>query len=218
MSNLRDYESQGGKAMEVKEYMINGHNVTERDYNTWFNMSPEMRSLWEVQEGLCVGKYPMMFVGESCTEAEYAECNYRFNRQREVSKEEVIQYLTVLRNLPNTTSTASMPEPVVADSVAATLAQRGSRYGDFTDHARICQDLKEVMVDSYVNMPELTTASEVHREHKWHKLSPVQKQALEVIADKIARILSGDPNYDDNWHDIQGYAKLVEDRLPKSTK
>src|SRR5690606_10084595 len=31
---------------------------------------------------------------------------------------------------------------------------------------------------------------------------------------KIARILIGDPNYADNWHDIQGYAKLVEERLP----
>ena len=49
----------------------------------------------------------------------------------------------------------------------------------------------------------------------WNRLNDVQAQALEVIADKIARILNGDPNYADNWHDIQGYAKLVEDRLPK---
>lgn len=47
----------------------------------------------------------------------------------------------------------------------------------------------------------------------WDRLSAVQKQALTVIADKIARILSGDPNYGDNWHDIQGYAKLAEDRI-----
>jgi hypothetical protein len=49
----------------------------------------------------------------------------------------------------------------------------------------------------------------------WQTLTPVQKQALTVIADKIARVLSGDPDYADNWHDIQGYAKLEEDRLPK---
>lgn len=98
------------------------------------------------------------------------------------------------------------PEPQVASSVEATLAQRGSRYGDFTDHAKVCQELKETMVKP--------TAPG----RGWEHLSPVQKQALEVIADKIARILTGDPNYDDNWHDIQGYAKLVEDRLPKRTK
>lgn len=77
-----------------------------------------------------------------------------------------------------------------------TLAERGARYGDFADHAQIAQDLQDVM-----------------RARGWDALKPMQKQALTVIADKIARILNGDPDYSDNWHDIQGYAKLVEDRL-----
>jgi hypothetical protein len=38
-------------------------------------------------------------------------------------------------------------------------------------------------------------------------------EALDMIAVKISRILTGDPNYSDNWHDIQGFAKLVENRL-----
>ena len=84
-------------------------------------------------------------------------------------------------------------------TIDQTLAERGNRYGDFTDHARICQGLKRLMM--------LTPG--------WARLSDVQRQALDVIADKQARILSGDPDYADNWHDIQGYAKLVEDRLPK---
>lgn len=94
-----------------------------------------------------------------------------------------------------------------ATGVEATLAERGSRYGDFSDHARVCQDLKKVMMNAYAD-----------NHLAWIKLTNVQKQALEVIADKVARILSGDPNYADNWHDIQGYAKLVEDCLPKETK
>ena len=80
--------------------------------------------------------------------------------------------------------------------VKSTLAERGSRYGDFSDHAEIAQKLQSVM-----------------KGHRWYKLDAVKRQALTVIADKIARILSGDPEYADNWHDIQGYAKLVEDRL-----
>lgn len=80
-----------------------------------------------------------------------------------------------------------------------TLIERNKRYGDFTYHAEIAQQLQDVM-----------------HGHGWMKLTPVQRQALTVIADKIARILSGDPNYADNWHDIQGYAKLVEERLPKA--
>jgi hypothetical protein len=81
-------------------------------------------------------------------------------------------------------------------TVEATLAERGSRYGDFSDHAILAQGLQDAM-----RCPP-----------GWGRLTAVQKQALTVIADKIARILSGDPNYVDNWHDIQGYAKLAEDR------
>lgn len=84
-------------------------------------------------------------------------------------------------------------------SVEQTLAERGQRYGDFADHAAIAQAVQDAM--------RLT------RPNGWERLNDMQRQALTVIADKIARILSGDPNYADNWHDIQGYAKLVEDRL-----
>lgn len=92
-------------------------------------------------------------------------------------------------------------------SVETTLAERGARYGDFSDHARIAQQLQDVMRQSGANGDTMAVG------RGWYALSDVQKQALTVIADKIARILSGDPDYGDNWHDIQGYAKLVEDRL-----
>ena len=87
--------------------------------------------------------------------------------------------------------------------IETTLEERGARYGDFTDHARICQRLQGVMRAT-------TSATPVVR--GWEALTDDKKQALAVIADKIARILSGDPEYKDNWHDIQGYAKLAEDR------
>ena len=83
-------------------------------------------------------------------------------------------------------------------SVAATLEQRGKIHGDFSDNADISQSLKYVIHTSK-NVQEA-------------KLNAVQLEALEVIATKIARILSGDPNESDNWHDIGGYAKLAEDR------
>lgn len=87
-------------------------------------------------------------------------------------------------------------------TVDQTLNERGSRYGDFSTHADIAQDLQDVM----------------RRTPGWTRLRPMHKQALTVFADKVARILNGDPDYADNWHDIQGYAKLVEDRLPKPEK
>lgn len=78
-----------------------------------------------------------------------------------------------------------------------TLNQRGGIYGDFTDHAIITQSLKGLMQQT----------------DGWLRLSTDKKQALEVIADKIGRILNGDPEHADNWHDIAGYAILAEQRV-----
>lgn len=100
------------------------------------------------------------------------------------------------------------------DAVQATLDERGSRYGDFSDHARLCVQLKDTLRFHWQNKTLVATGSEIQI-HPWVHLSAVQQQAIEVICDKLARILNGDPYYADNWHDIQGYAKLVEDRLPK---
>lgn len=85
-------------------------------------------------------------------------------------------------------------------SIEQTLEERGSRYGSFERHAVIAQQLQDVMRDA-------------DNGHGWARLAPDQKQALTVIADKIARMLNGDPAYRDNWHDLVGYAKLVDDRM-----
>ena len=85
----------------------------------------------------------------------------------------------------------------MTDTIDATLVERGNRYGVFTGHARITQNLKSVM----------------RQTPNWDKLSSDQKESLEMVAHKIGRILNGDPNYDDSWVDIAGYAKLVGDRL-----
>lgn len=96
--------------------------------------------------------------------------------------------------------------------ITTTLSERGARYGNFSGHAKIAQDLQDVMRNSVARPEEDNVVTPA-----WDKLSPVAKQALTVIADKIARILNGDPNYDDNWHDIAGYAKLAEDRCNGKT-
>lgn len=84
--------------------------------------------------------------------------------------------------------------------VNETLAERGSRYGKFKDHAEITQKLKNQIADFRFI-------------HKKPPLSPDQQEALDMICHKIGRIVNGDPNYADSWIDIAGYAKLVADRL-----
>ena len=53
----------------------------------------------------------------------------------------------------------------------------------------------------------------MRRQSGWGRLNTAQEEALEMIAHKIARIINGDPDYKDNWHDIAGYATLVERSL-----
>lgn len=84
-------------------------------------------------------------------------------------------------------------------NIDKTLNERGTRYGDFEDHAFITQDLKAVMQET----------------PNWDALKADQKEALEMTAHKIGRILNGDPDYIDSWHDIIGYIRLVEQRLEK---
>lgn len=81
------------------------------------------------------------------------------------------------------------------------LAERGERYGDFTEVAETSQRLKDAMSFAI----------------NYGKLMPEQVEALGMIAHKIARILNGDPNYVDSWADIAGYAQLVVQRLEDSS-
>ena len=68
---------------------------------------------------------------------------------------------------------------VARQTIEDTLVERGGRYGSFITHAVISQELTGVMHDA----------------PKWDELSPSQKEALEMVAHKIGRILNGDPNY-----------------------
>jgi hypothetical protein len=77
------------------------------------------------------------------------------------------------------------------------LNERGKRYGKFKDHANVTQQLKSVM---FGFNPIL-------------RLENDQREALEMIAHKLGRIINGDPDYADSWVDIAGYAQLVADRL-----
>lgn len=88
--------------------------------------------------------------------------------------------------------------------ITATLTERGARYGTFAGHAEISQRLKGVLMK--------------FEAERGCDLDPDQREALEMICHKIARIINGDPNYADSWVDIAGYAKLVADRLEGVTR
>lgn len=85
-------------------------------------------------------------------------------------------------------------------SVSETLSERAKTYGDFRDIAKISGALQRTM----------------RATRNWDALPEDAREALQTIASKIARILNGDPEFVDSWHDIAGYATLVENRLRES--
>jgi Domain of unknown function (DUF6378) len=79
------------------------------------------------------------------------------------------------------------------------LVERGKTYARFLDNSTLSQALKVEMWST----------------NNWRVgiLAADQKEALELIALKISRILTGNPDHVDSWDDIAGYAMLVSKRL-----
>lgn len=82
--------------------------------------------------------------------------------------------------------------------IRTVLVERGAKHGDYTEQARITQNLK-AMARNSVNWKEA-------------QLSAVETDAIEMILVKLGRILAGDPHHRDHWDDIAGYATLAADR------
>lgn len=89
----------------------------------------------------------------------------------------------------------------MSQSIDTILAERGKRYGNFEDHACVTQTIKVALQAG----------------RSWRRLSPAQREALEMVAHKLGRIVNGDPYYKDSWTDIIGYTRLVEETLPEDT-
>ena len=81
------------------------------------------------------------------------------------------------------------------------LNERGRTHGDFADHAGMTQHLKAVM----------------SRGVRYQDLTPSQRESLDMIVHKIGRILSGNPDLQDHWDDIAGYARLVSQQIEQAS-
>lgn len=77
------------------------------------------------------------------------------------------------------------------------LAERAKTHGDYTEHADCTQEIMAVLMK--------------HR--RWTDLTADQRETLHMIAHKMGRVVTGNPNVADHWDDIAGYAKLSGDRV-----
>lgn len=75
------------------------------------------------------------------------------------------------------------------------LDQRGTTHGDYTLMCSVIQDIKRAMRRGTADLQD------------------TQREALELIATKIGRIVCGDPNHPDHWDDIIGYATKARERI-----
>lgn len=82
-------------------------------------------------------------------------------------------------------------------SIDETLKAREKEYGDYNSKACTIQSLKDI----------------IRLAPNWKTMRASHMESLDMIVHKIGRILHGNPDSIDSWHDIQGYAKLVERRL-----
>lgn len=76
--------------------------------------------------------------------------------------------------------------------VSGTLDERIKTHGPFNEYSYVAYEMRKI-----VNKNART-------------MSPIEAEGLNQIIGKIARIVTGDPSFKDHWHDIAGYAALVE--------
>jgi len=85
--------------------------------------------------------------------------------------------------------------------IDATLAERGSNYGKFENHAKLSQSL-QVLFEGHVR-----------RYGQPEKYTDSMNEAIQLIMHKLARIANGSPMYIENFRDICGYAQLIINEL-----
>jgi hypothetical protein len=91
---------------------------------------------------------------------------------------------------------------------------------EFSDVARTLQDRKAEYGDWYQDgglADKLISLLENEADH-WDEIPGFMRQSIRMILVKIARVCSGNPHNKDSWHDMQGYAKLAEERCSERAK
>lgn len=77
------------------------------------------------------------------------------------------------------------------------INERRKTHGEFHYVATMTQEI-------YKNITQYSSS----------QLTDMQRESLHMICSKLARIGCGDPNVQDHWIDIAGYATLIAQAMP----
>lgn len=77
------------------------------------------------------------------------------------------------------------------------LTTRETTHGIYKNTAATSQAIKQIFYAS----------------KNWDSITDSQRESLEMIAVKLARILNGNAQYRDHWDDVVGYSQLASDSV-----
>ena len=86
-------------------------------------------------------------------------------------------------------------------TIQETLDQRNNTHGDYVMQCDETQRMKFMFKQM----------------HTYEMMPNYMREALDMLAVKLGRISAGDMRFADSWHDIAGYATLVEQTILKET-
>lgn len=98
---------------------------------------------------------------------------------------------TSFRRLPKVQPMSEEPTKAKEPDI---LVERNKTHGDFGANARVSQAIKRIM----------------RAELGWDMLTDTEREAMDMIALKFSRLLSGKALELQHWEDIVGYARLAE--------
>ena len=98
-----------------------------------------------------------------------------------------------MMNLSDVLKAATTQESQMDINVS--LSKKEKTHCIYKETANLSQSLKDVMRSG----------------RNWQNLNDQQKESLECIAMKLARLLNGNQNHRDHWDDVAGYATLGGD-------
>ncbi len=85
-----------------------------------------------------------------------------------------------------------------------TLKERGAVYGDYRGNIQLRKEIMNLIASR-------------HYEVTGQVMSPTQIEYIRDVVNKISR-LAVTPDHIDTWHDISGYAALVENILREDSQ
>lgn len=105
----------------------------------------------------------------------------------------------LLRNKIAAEQDSSSALSSTAERPGVVLQERSATHGDFEHYAAVAQSLKAALAGG----------------KRWAYMHSAQREALEAVMGKLARIVTGDPDFLDHYRDIIGYTQRAMDYTAK---